>query len=345
MRQVTTLGALLLALLGCGGADLGPFRLAPFAWIGADSGAAAIPTWPMVSARHPAGYRVVVPQPGTSGFVPVAYDDGGNFLGPLDPGARGEDGYVRPTFARLGPDGSVWIFDAARRALVFDAGRRYQRTVQLPVAPWDAVILADGRVALTSSTFAAPQQWVLVDASGRLIRSVGAADAGSPSPRRIVAGPDGTIWTVALTHRFVIEAWDTLGGLVHRFDRAPDWFAPYDRLEAPGPDRPPQPAVQGIWLGADGALWLLGKVADPQWAAGLGPSVAGSSAILRPDDAFDTVIEVRDATTGVVTAAGRYDRLYPFAVEPGVVMRPLVIEGGWFRAELTEVTAITGESR
>ena len=48
-----------------------------------------------------------------------------------------------------------------------------------------------------------------------------------------------------------------------------------------------------------------------------------------------------DLGQGAVIAAARFDRLYPFAVEPGVAMRPLVIEGGWFRAELTEVVAIT----
>lgn len=337
--------ATLLALGGCGGAELGPFRLTPFAWLGADSGEAAIPTWPQVSARHPAGYRVVVPQPGSSGFVPLAFDDGGNFLGALDPGGHGADGFVRPLFARVAPTGELWVFDAAHRALVFDATRRYLRTVRLPVAPWDATILADGRLAMTSSTFAAPQRWLLVEPSGGLIRSVGDGTPELPSPRRILAGVDGEVWTVAMTHRFVIEVWDTLGGLVRRFEQAPAWFPPYDRLDAPGPDRPPQPAVQGFWLGADGMLWVLGKVADPEWITGLGPVVAGQAAILRPDDAFDTIIEVRDPATGEVMTAGRLDRLYPFAVEPGVVMRPLVIEGGWFRAELTEVAAIEEEQR
>ncbi|MGD9523245.1 MAG: hypothetical protein AB7N73_06405 [Gemmatimonadales bacterium] len=331
----------LLAAWGCDGAELGPFRLTPFAWLGADSGVAAIPTWPQVSARHPAGYRVVVPQPGSSGFAPLAFDDGGNFLGALDPGDRAAEGFERPLFARVAPDGTVWVFDAARRALVFDAARRYLRTVRLPVAPWDAAFLADGRIALTSSTFAAPQQWLLVDAAGRQVRSVGEATPGLPSPRRIVAGNGGEIWTVTMTHRFVIEAWDTAGRWLRRFDQAPEWFAPYDRLDAPGPDRPPQPAVQGIWLGAHGRLWVLGKVADPEWASGLGPVVNGTASILRPDDAFDTVLELRDPATGAVLAAARFDRLYPFAVEPGVAMRPLVIEGGWFRAELTEVVAIT----
>ena len=106
----------LLAAWGCDGAELGPFRLTPFAWLGADSGAAAIPTWPQVSARHPAGYRVVVPQPGSSGFAPLAFDDGGNFLGVLDPGDRAAEGFERPLFARVAPDGTVWVFDAARRA-------------------------------------------------------------------------------------------------------------------------------------------------------------------------------------------------------------------------------------
>jgi hypothetical protein len=331
---------LLVGLLGCDRAELAPFRLRPFAWLGADSGVAAIPTWPQVSARHPAGYRVVVPQPGTSGFVPLVYDDGGNFLGALEPGDVGEAGFVRPLFARIGVDGSIWIFDAGNRVLVFDAMRRYQRTVRLPVAPWDATLLPDGRLAVTASAFGAPHRWVLLEPDGRVVRAVGVGDPSLPSPQRISAGADGTIWTVAMTHRFQLEQWDTLGQLVRRFDTAPAWFPSYARLEAPGPDRPPLPAVQGIWFDSDGALWVLGKVADPDWASGLGPVVDGSAAILRPDDAYDTIVEVRDPVTGMVRDAGRFDTSYPFAVEAGVVMRPVVIEGGWFRAELTEVTTV-----
>jgi hypothetical protein len=328
------------AAAGCGGADLGPLRLDRFAAIGADSGAAAIPTWPRVSARHPGGFRVVVPQPGSATFRPLVYDDGGNFLGPMT-GPTGPNGFVQPTFARLGPGDSIWVFDAANRVLVFDPARRYRRTVRLPLAPWDAVVLGDGRLAVTSAAYGAPLPWLLLAADGSVVRRIGRHDRESPSsPRRITRAPDGTLWTAPMTHRFRLEHWDTTGALLSHFEPTTEWYPPYDRLESPSADRAPQPSVQDLWVAADGAVGVLGKAADPDWPAGLGAPIDGVAGILRPDQVYDTVIEVRDPTTGAVISSARFDISYPFTAGPGVIMRPVVIEGGWFRAELASVRLV-----
>lgn len=327
--------AILLGAVACGGADLGPLRIEPLASIGADSGAAAIPTWPRVSARHPGGYRIVVPQAGSTAFRPMAFDDGGNFLGDLEAPDAGRSGFVQPLFTRLGPDNTIWVFDAAARVLVFDATRHYQRTIALPMAPWDAVVLADGRLAVTSSAYGTPLPWLLLDQDGRVVRRFNGDGTTVPSPRRLMLGEAGSVWTMTMTHRLRIEHWDTAGSLIAQFEPAATWFAPYDHLAAPSADSPPQATMQDGWVAKDGRLWLVGKAADAKWQAGM---VESGHAVIRPDQAYDTVIEVRDPGTGELIESARIDASYPFVVEPGVLMRPQVIEGGWFRAELVAVS-------
>ncbi len=344
IRRVVSPRALLAVgaavLIGCGGADLGPLRLQSIALIGADSGVAAIPTWPRVSARHPAGFRVVVPQPGHASFLPMVYDDGGNYLGTMA-GPAGSDGFVQPTFARLGPGDSIWVFDAAHRVLVFDGARRYHRTIRLPLTPWDAVVLADGRLAVTSAAYGAPLPWLLLSGTGETVRRIGSASDSVPSsPRRIALAPDGTLWTAPMTHRLRLEHWDTTGALLSQVEPTTTWFAPYDRLESPTTDRPPQPSLQDLWVGGDGAVWLLGKAADPHWSRGLGAAVNGVTGVLRPDQVYDTMIEVYDPASASITHSARFDASYPFVSEPGMLMRPTVIEGGWFRAELASITLV-----
>lgn len=342
IERISTCG-LVLAALACQQRDLAPVRLEPMATIGDTTGPGAIATWPRVSARHPLGYRVVVPQPGSVAAVPLVYDDDGAFLGPLVARDSVLGGFVEPLFARIGPGDSVWVFDGAQRALVFSPTREHVRTVQLPLAPWDAVVLADGRLAVTPATFGEPLPWLLLDGEGGVVRSIGEADSLVPSPRRIVPGTDNTVWTIAMTHRWQLEHWGLDGTLLDRFDAAPPWFAPYDALLAPAPDRAPQSAVQDAWVDTAGRLWIVGKVAGADWREGIGPAEAGGSSITDADRAYDTIVEAHDPATGAVITEARFDPAYPFMAEPGVLMRVVRGGGGWQRAELARV--LIDESR
>lgn len=328
----------MVCMVGCAGPDLGPMRLETVAGLGDNRGPGAIPTWPRVSARHPAGFRIVVPQAGSTTFAPMAFDDGGNFIGSLD-GPATDAGFVQPLFGRLAPDHTIWVFDAAARVLVFDARRQYVRTVRLPIAPWDAVVLADGRLAVTSSSYGTPLPWLLLEPDGREVRRVGGGDT-IPSPRRILAGTDGTVWTLTMTHRQRLEHWDTAGTRIAAFEPSPTWFTPYGQIESPSTRTSPQSSVQDGWVAPDGRIWIVGKAPDANWAEGLGTPVGGATPILRPDDAFDTVVEVHDPATGAVISTARLDASYPFVAGPGILMRPRVIEGGWFRAELAGVSLV-----
>lgn len=339
-----TTRCLLLAVLllaGCGDRDLAPIRLEPMMTIGSDSGPGVMATFPRVSARHPLGYRIAVPQPGSVPALPLVFDDSGRYLATLADPSDSTGAFVEPLFARLGAGDSVWIFDGARRVLVFSPDRRPVRTVALPVAPWDAVILPGSRIALTPATFGAPLPWLLLDGEGRTIREIGEPDSTIPTPRRIIAGLDNTVWTLAMTHQWRLEHWDLDGNLLARLTAPPSWFVPHDELRAPSPEQAPLPAVQDGWVDTAGRLWVVGKVADANWQDGIGATIDGASPISDPDRAYDTVVDVLDPVTGAVIAEGRFDPAYPFMAEPGVLMRVITGESGWHRAELARVLVDT----
>ncbi|HEX9832624.1 MAG TPA: hypothetical protein VGA66_05970, partial [Mycobacterium sp.] len=220
--------------------------------------------------------------------------------------------------------------------------RAFVRSIPLPVAPWDAVVLTGGRIAVTPAVFGEPLPWLLLDGEGNVLRRVGQSDALVPSPRRIIAGREGTVWTLAMTHRWRMEQWDLDGNRIAELILAPAWFTPHDALTAPGPDRPPQPAVQDGWIDTDGNLWVVGKAPDPNWRDGVGSPVDGVSPITDADRAYDTIVEVRDGATGNVLAEARFDGAYPFIAEAGVLMRVRTTSAGWHVAELARVLVDNG---
>lgn len=344
-RRLLLAACALFAACSDGNREVAPISLEPMITLGVEEGDGALATWPRVSARHPLGYRVLVPQPGSVPSLPVVYDDSGRFVGTL--GSRGDsaNNFVEPLFARIGPGDSVWVFDGALRALVFSPERQFVRSIPLPIAPWDAVVLTGGRIALTPAQFGEPLPWLLLDGEGNELRRIGTPDALVPSPRRIIAGRDGTVWTLAMTHRWRMEQWDLEGNKLSELNATPAWFTPHDALTAPGPDRPPQSAVQDGWVDTDGRLWIVGKTPDVNWRDGVGPPVDGASAITDADRAYDTIVEVRDGATGALLGEARFDGAYPFIAEAGVLMKVITTPAGWHRAELARVLVDTARLR
>lgn len=340
MRAHNCTAVLLAAsLVACAGdRNLAPLDVAPFVAIGSD-GDGAMASWPRISPRHPDGFRVAVPQPGSVRSAPLIYSDSGAFLGPLEVPAGAESESRQPLFARIGPGDSIWVFDESRSVLVYGPDRKYARSAALPVTPWDARVLPGGRMVVTPATFGQPFPVYLLDADGGTIAAIGDSTdiGGAPSPRRLTLGPDGAIWTIAMSHRWRLERWEADGGRSRTLTAAPDWFVPYDTFATPTRQIPPSASVQDAWFDGQGRLWILGKVADRRWAEGIGDSAAGAGTIVDQDRAYDTVFEVVDPESGHRLVHSRLDLAYPFAVEPGVVMRVVTTDGGWYRAELARV--------
>ena len=217
------------------------------------------------------------------------------------------------------------------------------RTVPLRVGPWDAAFDREGRILVASSSSERPFPLLLLDHGGQLLREF-AGDSASRlihSPRGIAAAPDGSWWTLPMQFHYRLEHWDSTGVLLGVIERRPDWYPPYTESIGPTREHAPSPMLMNAWFDAAGRLWVLGKVADAHWVAGLSAPVGGDSlttaSISDADKVYDTVIEVLDPATGALLAQTRFDVSYPFAVEPGVIMRVLVTRNGWNRAELMRV--------
>jgi hypothetical protein len=333
-----------LALTACGIArQLGPIQLVRMGAIGATEGAGAMASAPQVSAPLPGGARVLIPAGATP---PLVYAANGQFLGNLDAGTDSSDTFDQPVFVRLGPGDSIWVFDAGERVLVFDPDRKFVRAVPLPVAPWDAVVLPDGRILVTTADAGHPLPALLLDDSGRVVRQIGAADTAAmaiQAPRHIFLGPDGSWWTMPTAFRWQLEHWDTLGQSLGTLKEPhPRWFAPYDKLQAGSVSQPPSPTLSDAWFDNHGHLWVMGEVADSQWSKGFGPPPPNDSddqraVIIDPDRAFDTMLEAIDPTTDSILAQTRLDASYVSAVEPGVLLRVIDTKAGWKRAVLMQV--------
>ena len=335
--------------LGCGEGDrrLAPIQLDSLLTVGSTQGEGVMMSWPRVSPRLPGGIRVLVPQPGGVNALPAVFGDDGRFVGTL--GAEGDDpGEFRGAiFARVGPGDSIYLFAENPRVVVFGSDRRYGRTIPLPMGIWDALVLDDGRILLTSPMNEQPLPFLLLDPDGKVIRELGGKDSVSgavKSPRWLARGSNGSTWTMPMQFRWRLEHWDSTGALIGAIERSPSWFQRYRQMLALTHTQAPQPTVQAFWIDSIGRLWVLGRTADPEWARGLGAVRAGvggpAAPILDPDKVYDTVIELRDTTTGSLIAQARFDVSYPFMVEPGVVMRVLDTPEGWKRAELMRVVVV-----
>lgn len=335
-----------LLIVGCGGGSrsIAPITLKPMSTIGATNGPGTLATWPRVSAHHPGGYRVLVPQPGGMTALPIAFADDGTMLGSLGSVGDSAGGFREPLFAKIGPGDSIWVFDNAQRALVFGPDRTWARTVALPIGPWDAAVDDEGRMLVASSSSERPFPLLLIGPAGGVVRefSGDAVSRAIHSPRRLLRAPDGSWWTLPMQFRYRLEHWDSLGNSLGVIERDAAWFPGYQMAASATPTQSPSPMIMNAWFDKAGRLWVLGKAADPNWRDGLGkPGTDGASAIVNADKVYDTVVEVLDPATSALLAETRFDVSYPFAVEPEVIMRVLTSTAGWNRADLMRVVLDT----
>lgn len=324
----------LLLVLGCDsqGRGLSSIRVEPVVTLGAASGDGAIATTPVVGARHPGGFRVVIPAASAIGTLPIIFDSAGRYLGSL----RGNDSplgaFNGPMFSRLGPGDSIWVFDNSARVLVFGPERDYVRTFMLPEVVRDGMLLPDGRLIVTSDSGGVIQ---LVESTGKLVRTMGAQDSSGRLVNQghsIVTAIGGTFWTTTVAGRWRLEHWDTAGALLGSVEPQATWFPaePRDGLAAVvAGDRPPAPRIVAAWTDASNRLWSVGEVADQRWKPGV--------AVTDGDKYFDTIIEVRNLTAGTLIAMSRLDNHYSSLAEPGVLVHVIRTSAGWQRAELMRV--------
>lgn len=337
-----------LFVVGCGPQrELSPIRLEPMVTLGGESGDGGFVTSPSVSERHCDGFRIVTPASNGIPVLPLAFADDGSFLGALRGDTTDFIGRLAPTSARVGPGDSIWVFYYPASARVFDATRRYVRSVrfQLPASDTGSMLISP--VMLPSGLIAAittlRHGLILFDRNGKIDRVLNAADtlgAGARSRTVVVAGLDGTLWSTRMLAPWHLEHWDTAGRLLQTVDPVGKWPpVPYNpKPKAPSPYKePPSTLTGGVWTDSAGRIWLTSWVPDDEWWKGLSRHDSTETRPMDHDKLMDTIIEVRDPHTGALIAAVRLDMAYGATEEPGVLVHQIVTKAGWVRAELFRV--------
>jgi hypothetical protein len=332
----------LLSISACSGDGraLAPIQLAPLVTLGANGGDGAIATTPTVSARHPAGYRIVIPAASAIAAPPLLFLDDGRFVGTLvgDTAAGGAGG--SPMFARLGAGDSTWVFDNSARVQIFNPAHQFVRSVALPHVAWDGAVLDDSRFLTTGDASAVID---LRAANGTLVRSFGLYADSAPRPgdtHRLLRGAGATFWTTTLVGPWKLEQWDTAGTRLRVLEPHADWLSLASDTAGSGTSlgqHPPPPRIVGGWTDAAGRLWILGEMADRQWQRGLGSHgspTTGEVTVIDEDKYYDAIVEVRDPISGRLISSVRLDQHCSSIAEAGVLVHPRVTSAGWQRAEL-----------
>jgi len=251
---------------------------------------------------------------------------------------------------------SVFILDAIGRITVLSPSLELVRTTPIPgprPSAYDAVLLPGRGYAFDSQRDSSPPLHAYSFDGQQL------AHFGYPQPNcrgcvryayRIASASDGSIWAVQAHYRYLGTRWDANGTLLDSGMVNSPWFAPYDSIMSPAPDREPQAHVWSIWQDRSGLLWVLGATGAPDWPDGLGEARTGEEGGARfypiKDMAavFDGIIEIIEPATWSIVARRRLDNT-PFlqAIRPGVVASLRETSDGWWQAEVyrVELTGLT----
>ena len=216
-----------------------------------------------------------------------------------------------------------YVFDQVRRMTVLDADFTVVRTARVPCLECtglDMEILRDGSVVLNSLDARKGEPWMtardwfaiqVVGQDGEFLQQLDEVTVVDLAPveefrRHLEVAPDGSVLS-AHQRRYRIDRWDPeTGELLSSHARAVDWFpAPHPDPTRGPPDHPPQPAVTGMQLDAEGRLWLSLARPAADWRdrlerPGRAANPEGGGGWRYGPGSWQDVIEVLDLESGRV---------------------------------------------
>lgn len=218
----------------------------------------------------------------------------------------------------MGPGDSIHIHDRElQRVTVVGPDLEVARVSRLRQSPW--LPLGEGRYlvtrALGTRESAGYPLHIVVENDPGIEASFGTDEPrlvpgeNHLSGRVVGHGSGGTIWAAA-PGRFVFERWDPLRQELLQ-TLAPAVPPGLDRISEPSAGDPrrvrPLPRISRVWEDADSVLWVLLRVADPDWAPAVGPLPPSAD----PDgyaELYDWLLMALDPGSGMVVAEARFDR-------------------------------------
>lgn len=316
--------------------------------LGAADGPGAFSTRPYFIGQDSRG-RFYAVTPDSPDELPYVFDAQGRYLQRLGRVGDGPGEFRSPTVLRVRQD-TLYVLDTSGRITILSPSYAIVTTFTGPRGAMDALPLSNGTIVVNAlvrdrDRFGFMQH--LLDRRGNYLGSFD-PDTLAFNPRNITArkrvmadGGTGRMWTAPLAHHYVVSAWSLTGQLEKQLTRTPTWFPSYDRAWLVSPTVAPMPYVLGLWEAPDGYLWVVARVADPNWKQGLGKAVEVEGRTIYPvDDAqevYDSVIEVIDPLTARLVASTRLPGTIDVVIRPGLVAGVRETEKGALVADVFRV--------
>jgi len=139
--------------------------------------------------------------------------------------------------------------------------------------------------------------------------------------RQLTPASDSSVWSGHYL-RYRLEEWSIAGQRIRSLQRNVDWFPDAARGGFVDTDSPPETALRALHKDAEGLLWVVAWVADPDWREGLEmrEDLYGRKRLRpgNPYDYFDSMIEVIDPARQAVVGRARIDLPVVGFAEDGV---------------------------
>jgi hypothetical protein len=248
------------------------------------------------------------------------YEPDGAYAGNFGRKGQGPGEFLLPAqvWSDAAGDLNVMDLDLLRRTIMSASGQ-LRGTVGLDASFTTVAAFEDGRLVTGGLLPAAGGGFGLVHVigvDGRRVRSLGPrvtmeTARASSTFRTLAPSGDTAVW-VGLPDRYELSLYSLDGALLRTLRRQTELFRPHDGRLSIGPDDgPPRPRIVDIQDQPNGDLWVLLRVADPDWrnafVDGVDPYGRPRKVVEDPAQYQDGVLEIIDWHAGTVKVRARAD--------------------------------------
>lgn len=265
--------------------------------------------------------------------LPLIYDSLGRYVSQMGRIGSGPGEFRSVDAIHLASDGSVHVVDLQNgiRRSIWSVAGSFERAVNMPVLTVLSELLDNGLV-VQSGLGRAPGQvghrLHVSDAQGQWLRSFGDDDhvalrAYTQVSRRIARSAGSSFWSAPVS-AYQLEKWDAeTGRLQTVLTRSEPRFPPHSERSSGTSGTVPTPTIVDLHEDRSGLLWVLVRVAAPEWRRALGPPDRANpgrvSYKVREDLAFHTQIEAIDVAKREVVASVRLPAYATFFIEDRLI--------------------------